>query len=141
MADNALSDLYPIFQLLAQSWLDRCKAANLTVRITVTWRGQQEQDAAKASGLSNASFGTSPHNVMSDGKPCALAFDYAAFKGGAYVTDGSDPIYAQANQIARDLGMDCGADWTVEKDGVGPDFDHIQMRDWKSVAGSLQTNS
>jgi hypothetical protein len=127
MTDNSLSDLDPKLQSIAQEWLAKCNA-QFTTRITVTWRSADEQGAAFDKGLSNAKAGQSPHNVCNaDGSPCARAFDFAIFDNGEYVTDGTDPRYAQAGQIGKDLGLAWGGDWHH------PDFDHLETVDWKTA--------
>lgn len=97
------------------------------MRPIVTWRGQDEQNEAKAKGLSNAAWGSSPHNhVDGTGMPCSLAFDFACFSDGQYLTDGTDYHYSHAGDIAKQLGMVWGGDWHH------PDFDHIEVPDWQT---------
>lgn len=117
--------------------MTRCNAALApsTMHLTVTYRCPSDQDAAKASGLSNAGAGRSPHNLYNAvGDPAARAADYAIIgPDGAYIKDGLDPRYAQCGWIAVDLGMGWGGNWTLAVDGCEPDFDHIQMRDWRTA--------
>ena len=63
-------------------------------------------------------------------QPCA---DPNAHKTGAYVTDGNDQRYATIGQIAEAEGLDWGGHWTPAIDGCQPDYDHIQMRGWKTT--------
>lgn len=127
MTDNALSDLDPRLQIIAQQWLDLCAAAKINVRITVTYRDADAQGAAYDKGLSNAKAGQSPHNCCIDGKPASRAFDFAVFSDGQYITDGTDLRYRQAGEIGKSLGLEYGGDWHK------PDHDHLQMSSWKTV--------
>jgi hypothetical protein len=114
-------------------------AENLQYRQIVTFRSAADQDAAKAAGLSNAASGQSPHNCTAgDGAPAARAFDFAVFgPDGSYITRGQDARYEQCGKIAvaigeaQDLPITWGGSWTPETDGCQPDYDHVQMRDWK----------
>lgn len=129
MTDRSLSDLDPAFLPLVQQFLSACAQAGLNVRVIVTWRSGTEQNEAKAEGLSNASSGQSPHNCVDEhGNPAARAIDFGVFEpDGAYATDGTDPRYAQAAQIGKDLGMSWGGDWHH------PDFDHLEMANWNTA--------
>lgn len=130
MTDNNIGDLDPVLQPIAHQWLAECSAALAPsmLRITVTWRSGDEQGAAYDKGLSNAQAGQSPHNCCNEnGVAASRAFDFAIFQDGSYVTDGKDPRYAQAGQIGKTLGLAWGGDWKH------PDYDHLEMADWKSV--------
>lgn len=113
---------------LAEQFLAQCKAAGLDCRITVTWRGEAAQNAAKAANLSRAKFGDSPHNCHDqDGQPCSRAFDFAIFRDGEYVKNGSDSAYSKAGQIGEKLGLTYGGRWHT------PDFDHLQLPNWRNL--------
>lgn len=118
-------ELLPIYR----EWLMKCHEAGLAVRATVTWRSGADQDAAKAKGLSNAGAGRSPHNcVDAHGLPASRAFDFAVFNADAsYVKDGTDPRYRLAGDIGIDLGLEYGGDW------LKPDWDHLQLANWKTL--------
>ena len=66
MADRAIKDLDPALQPLAIKILMAANSAIAPskVAIIVTWRNAQDQQAAKAKGLSKASFGESPHQRL-----------------------------------------------------------------------------
>lgn len=115
-------------QPIAKQWLELCNEHFKTV-ITVTYRGAEAQNAAKAAGLSNASSGLSPHNCESPGGiPASRAFDYAIYADdGSYIKDGIHPRYTQAGQIGKDLGLSWGGDWHH------PDYDHLEMINWKNL--------
>lgn len=127
MTDANIQDLCPDLLTLYREWLMRCNAAGLAVKVAVTWRSPSEQNAAKAAGLSNAAANESPHNCLNpDGEPASKAFDFACFgENGEYITDGADDRYMQAGEIAEDLGLEWAGRWPK------PDFDHIQIKDWK----------
>jgi hypothetical protein len=141
LSDRNLSDLDAAFRPVAQQILDQANAqlAPSTVRPIVTWRDAADQEAAKCKGASKAGPGQSPHDcVDAQGNPAARAFDFGVFTaGGKYVTNGADSRYAQVGQIAIDLaGGDpsvWGGSWSLETDGVEPDYDHIQMQHWRTA--------
>jgi hypothetical protein len=133
--DSSLTDLDPDFLPIAELIMSE---ANATIspsktRIIITWRSPQDQQAAKANGASKAGPGQSPHNnCMPDGAPAARAFDFAVFdEDGAYVQDGRDSRYASIGLIAVKHGQIWGGNWTPETDGCMPDFDHIEMYNWR----------
>lgn len=134
MTDANIQDLCPELLAIYREWLAECHVVGLATRAIVTWRSADEQNTAKAKGLSNASAGESPHNCCdSAGLPNSKAFDYAIFDGNAhYVTDGMDDRYRHAGEIGKSLGLVWGGDWTIEKDGCKPDWDHLQMKNWKT---------
>lgn len=127
MTDSDITHLCPKLLVLYREWLIRCHAANLAVKLTISYRSAEEQNIAKAHGKSNASAGESPHNcVDSDGKPSSRAFDFACFDENAhYITDGTDPRYRQAGEIGKELGLAWGGDWNH------PDWDHLELINWK----------
>lgn len=137
MADSNFTDLDLGLQPLAQQWLDQTNAAisPFKCRIVVTWRDANAQNAAKAAGLSKAGAGSSPHNCcLPDGTPASKAFDFAVFDpDGNYISDGTNPAYATAGQIAESLGLEWAGTWTIDQDGCGPDYDHIQIRNWRTA--------
>ena len=128
MTDNNLSDLHPNLLALVPLFLQKCEDANLKCHITVTWRDPVAQNQCKASGLSNAAAGQSPHNcVDANGKGASRAFDFALFRNGEYITDGTDAAYATAGGIAKDLRLVWGGDWNHK------DWDHVELADWRSL--------
>ena len=50
-----------------------------------------------------------------------------------------DARYEQCGVIAKAIGeamgvpVVWGGDWALEADGCKPDFDHIQMRNWRTA--------
>jgi hypothetical protein len=143
LTSSAMNDLDPAFQPVVQAIADSCNTqlAPSSMRVTVTWRSGADQEAAQAAGLSKAGPGQSPHNcVLADGTPTARAFDFAVFApDGTYITRGADARYAQCGTIAKAVGQAqgvpviWGGDWTPETDGCGPDYDHVEVADWKTA--------
>ena len=136
MTDRDINDCCKELQAIIPAWKSRCAAAGISVKPIVTYRDDADQEKAKEECLSKAGPGQSPHNcVDADGNPASKAFDFGVFEeDGTYVTDGTDPRYAKAGYIAKQLGLEWGGDWTIEKDGCNPDFDHLQLANWKSQA-------
>lgn len=58
-----------------RDWFESVKIRYPNVHISWAFRGEEDQNRMKADGKSNASFGSSPHNHMENGKPCSLALD------------------------------------------------------------------
>lgn len=137
MTTADLSFLDPRLQPLCKEWMDQCVKAGLAVSVTYTWRSPDEQNALFAKGRDDAGNiidkkavvtnlrGTrSEHCCMLDGKPASKAFDFAIYKNGVYITDGTAPEYKQAGQIAKDLGLVWGGDFVHPR----PDYDHIELK-------------
>lgn len=128
MTDADINDLCSDLQAIYGQWLVRCHAVGLKVKAIVTWRSSQDQDIAKANGLSNANAGESPHNCMGANGPASKAFDFACFGDNAhYITDGTDDRYTQAGEIGEDLGLVWGGRWHK------PDYDHLELKAWKTT--------
>lgn len=132
MSDRDPSHLCPELQAIWPKFVEKCASAGIVVFLTATWRLPADQNAAAAGGASKATAGHSPHNhVDADGNPCSLAFDFGVKKQGIYVKDGTDPYYAHAGAIGKGLGLSYGGDWTLKADGCKPDWDHLQMPNWR----------
>lgn len=128
MTSRDINDLCPELQTIYREWQMQCAHAGIGARAIVTWRSSADQDKAKADGLSNAGAGKSPHNCCDvDGDPASKAFDFGVFEqNGDYVTNGSDPRYARAGTIGKDLGLVWGGDFKSFHDP-----DHLEMPNWK----------
>lgn len=132
MVDNSLKHLCPELQTIVPVFIDRCYSVGIQVNITITWRNAIDQNKAAAAGKSKATAGHSPHNYVDPhGNPCALAFDFAIIRNKQSVQNGEDPDYARAGAIGKGLGLDWGGDWTLEHDHCEPDYDHLQMANWR----------
>jgi len=129
MNDRNLLHLCPELLKIYRDWIMECHAADLAVKVIVTWRSADDQNAAKASGLSNAHAGQSPHNCCDKyGNPASRAFDFAVFdENAAYIKDGTDSRYKQAGEIGEKCGLVWGGRWTH------PDYDHLEMANWKAL--------
>ncbi len=136
MIDVAPTDLCPLLQRLLPAFVQANANIGLTIRCGTTYRDSIAQNAAKAAGQSNASAGHSPHNCVGpSGEPYSKAFDFSVIRDGGYVSNGADQAYATAGAIAKSLGLEWGGDWTVEKDKCPPDYDHVQLPDWRHNPG------
>jgi peptidoglycan L-alanyl-D-glutamate endopeptidase CwlK len=124
MTDTLISHLAPELQGPCNAFLARYKDLGRKIEITETWRDPAREDALHAQGITKATGLTCKHCIMVDGKPAARAFDFALYdENGAYIADGTDDWYADAGQIAKDLGLKWGGDFTH------PDFDHAELPD------------
>lgn len=132
MADSSINDCCPELQIIIPSFTQKCFLVGINTKITITWRGAADQNAAAAAGASKATAGHSPHNFVDlQGRPCALAFDFVILRNGQPVWDGGDPDYARAGAIGKGLGLAWGGDWTLKHDGCEPDYDHLQLPNWR----------
>lgn len=132
MADRSITDLDPAFLHLVNNWLQCCQAITPgKIRIIVTWRSSEEQNQAHADNptVNRASAGESPHNCCdAQGNPAARAVDFGIFENdGTYVSNGLDPRYRQAGEMAEQCQMVWGGSFTH------PDWDHVEMQNWKRV--------
>ena len=136
MSDRNIQDLCPELQIAYGELVKKCSNVGITIKAITTWRDGDEQNAAKACGLSNAGAGQSPHNYVNpNGVLCALAFDFGVFDGPTYITDGKDNRYTQVGAIAKDMGLVWGGDWHH------PDYDHVELLNWKQYGTNNVDNS
>lgn len=145
MNDRSALDLDPSLQPTAQAFLDRVNAAIAPSKciLIVTWRDAADQNAAKCEGLSKAGAGQSPHDcVDANGNPASRAFDFGILDAqGNYVSDGMDVRYQTAGSIALSFKdeagnqiLEWGGSWRLATDGCNPDFDHIELANWRGLS-------
>lgn len=108
-----------------QKFKNLCKNASVPVDIIYGWRGEEEQNKLEAQGLSNAKFGSSPHNF-------GLAFDYWPLnKSGGFMQDTaiSDYVWNKIGLIVED----CGLVWGGRFKSI-IDKDHCENADWRTLS-------
>ena len=105
-----LEDLRPVVAAKAAAFLDRCKAEDIDVLVTSTYRDNESQDALYAQGrtkpgpkVTNAKAGQSWHNWR-------VAFDVVPLRNGKPVwgTTGDD---LKLWQRVGAIGLECGLEW------------------------------
>lgn len=116
-----ISLLDPELRLKVPLWRAACHTQGLDVRITETWRDPAREDQLHAQGITRATSLTCRHCDMLNGQPASRAFDFAAFINRVYITNGKDPVYALAGQIAESLGLVWGGRFH------NPDWDHVEL--------------
>jgi peptidoglycan LD-endopeptidase CwlK len=136
MTDRSLTDLDPSLQPLAQQFIDACKAVNIRVGLSNTYRSSAEQDADYAQGrsvpgkiITNAQGGESPHNcTLADGTPAAKAFDFYILDTDDNQCDWNpeDAQWRQAIAIGQNLGLVSGSTFNIK------DNDHFELTNWKA---------
>lgn len=103
------------------------KCAEMGTRFIVieTERGAKAQNAAKASGHSNARFGQSPHNYVP-----ALAVDIGPSNYPGKISDYHE-LALRMQLAARELkiGITWGGDWHSLKD-----WPHFELANWKIIS-------
>lgn len=91
------------------------------IEMTDGWRGEQDQDAAKASGHSKAAFGHSPHNF-------GVAFDVAPVIDGTLSWPSDMTLW---RQIASE-GIKLGLTWGGNFHSI-VDLPHFETTGWRSM--------
>ena len=120
-----ITQLDPALQTLYTQWITQCEQEGLFLRGIQGWRDPLYQDQLHAQGISPLTGATSLHCcVDANGKPASKAFDFGCFTpNGAYITNGNDPAYFRAGQIAKSLKLVWGGNFVHPR----PDPDHIQL--------------
>lgn len=135
MEDRDLSHLCPFLQRIAPMWLNRCMAQlkqNEKVVISTTYRNAATQNACKKLGLSNAAYGSSPHNCQdAQGNPYSKAWDYSIIRDGDYVADGKDPAYGLCGGIGEEMGLVFSKSFNSISE-----YDHLELPNWRTNSGS-----
>jgi peptidoglycan LD-endopeptidase CwlK len=109
-SSTSLTALNPYVATLARKFLDLCTASGLTVKIIVTFRSWNEQDALYAQGrtqpgaiVTDAEGGDSYHNW-------GLAFDCAPVVNGVIAWDATDKFVEMGN-LGQQAGLEWGGNW------------------------------
>lgn len=103
-----INELEPSAQAALKLWLERCKAANLPVLITETYRSQARQDYLYEQGRSRpGNIVTSTRNSKHTGR---RAWDICKNVKGQEYSD--DSFFAACGAIATELGIEWGGNWT-----------------------------
>lgn len=132
MSSRSLDDLDERIRPLAQTFLDRCKAAGLDVLVTCTLRSIAEQAELYAIGrtvpghiVTNAKPGGSAHNY-------GMALDVVPMVHGkplwAFDVKNPGPIWAKVGE----LGESAGLEWFGDPDSPFIEGCHFQIRNWRS---------
>jgi len=125
---RGIDKLHPAVRDKAERLERECKALNIPLLITETWRSKEEQDALYAKGrtvpggvVTKAQYPNSMH--------CwGLAFDFCRNVRGLEYDD-RDGFFALVGDIGRKIGLVWGGDWAAFKDK--PHFED------RSIAGAL----
>jgi hypothetical protein len=124
MADVNLADLDPELAEKYRPFVDGCAAQGVTVRIIQGFREPAYQNQLQSTGVSPLTGSQSLHCCMMDGKPASKAFDFGVFEDdGTYVTDGNDPRYTVAGEVAEGLSLVWGGRFIHP----APDPDHVEL--------------
>lgn len=143
MADRNTVDLDPEFLPKVNELLELANSLGAAaeppwcVKVIVTWRDAEDQVKAHECGLSAAGAGQSPHNCTTpSGLPASRAIDFGVFEAnGVYVTKGLDPRYQRVGSMAEGIGLVWGGCW------LHPDYDHVELPNWKTAAPSPDAQS
>lgn len=112
---RSLSDLNPKVAALCSEFINRCKAANIDVIITSTYRDAESQNALYAQGrttpgkkVTNAKAGQSYHNWR-------VAFDFVPVVGGKAIWN-NDELWTKCGEIAESVGLEWAGRWKTFKE-------------------------
>jgi peptidoglycan LD-endopeptidase CwlK len=119
ISSRKIEDLHPQVAAMCKEFLARCKAANIDVLVTCTYRDNEAQAALFEQGrtkpgarVTNARPGQSYHNWR-------LAFDVVPVRNGKLVwgTSGADgALWEQVGQIGESVGLEWAGRWTAFKE-------------------------
>ena len=112
---RSLSDLNPKVAAMCSEFINRCKAKNIDILITSTYRDAESQNALYAQGrttegkkVTNAKGGQSFHNWK-------VAFDFCPIVNGK--PNWSDvALYTKCGEIAEGVGLEWAGRWKTFKE-------------------------
>jgi peptidoglycan L-alanyl-D-glutamate endopeptidase CwlK len=118
-SSRKLGDLDPRLASIFYRFDVAMKLAGIDFIVTCTYRNNEDQNAAYASGrtakgpiITNAKAGESMHNVTdSDGTPKSRAFDIVIMKSGKIDYDKKNPNWKRAGTIGKSVGLEWAGDW------------------------------
>ena len=139
---RSLSDLHPKVAAMASEFINRCKAQNIDVIITSTYRDSAAQDALYAIGrtvkganvtakkpmgstVTNAKAGQSFHNWR-------VAFDFCPIVNGKAVWN-DYALWIKCGEIAEGIGLEWAGRWKTFKE-----FPHCQFTNGLTLADFQQ---
>lgn len=121
--------LHPKLQPLCMEFTMRCKAEDIPMFITETWRDSKRQAEAWAKGrdedgnivnerevVTHARPGQSKHEFMLGTIPASKAFDVGLKKeDGSADWNDANPHWRRMGEIGKELGLIWGGDWPGKK--------------------------
>lgn len=131
MASRLMTDLHPDLLPLAEWFLEQCRAQNIDVLVTCTYRSNAEQDMLYSQGRSepgrivtNAKAGQSKHNFMIDGKPASKALDIVPLTHGKPEWDSSNPVWEAIGELGESVGLEWAGRWKHMRE-----YPHFHMKE------------
>lgn len=129
-----IQTLLPAAQRKARQFMKAVLATGVTIKVISGTRTFREQDKLYEQGrtlpgkkVTNARGGASNHNF-------GVAWDIGVFEGSAYLDD--SPIYQQAGDIGKALGLEWGGDWRTFPDE--PHFQVVPEDQLREIAAKFQ---
>ena len=124
-----MTDLNPKVAALCSEFINQCKAQNIDVIITSTYRDSESQNALYAQGrttkgkiVTNAKSGQSFHNWK-------VAFDFCPIVNGKCQWADTD-LFIKCGHIAEDIGLEWAGRWA----GKFKEMAHCQYTGGLSLA-------
>ena len=107
---RSLSDLNPKVAAMCSEFINRCKAQNIDILITSTYRDGASQDKLYAQGrtepgkkVTNAKAGQSFHNWK-------VAFDFVPLVNGKAIWNDAE-LFTRCGEIAESVGLEWAGRW------------------------------
>lgn len=115
-------ELVPKFEIMQEI----LTAMGMGLEITDGWRGEVDQEKAKAGGFSNAHFGLSPHGY-------GVAFDCAPVINGVLCwPKADDPVWETIARTGEAQGLVWGGHFSKN-----PDDPHFELANWRAMGLTL----
>jgi hypothetical protein len=100
---------------------DGLDVEGIEVCLTDGWRGEKDQDHAKETGHSNATFGHSPHNF-------GVAFDCAPVIDGKLCWPSDMTLWGKIAEVGQRLGLVWGGGFHTIVD-----LPHFEKKNWREL--------
>jgi peptidoglycan L-alanyl-D-glutamate endopeptidase CwlK len=123
-----INDLEPLVAMLCQQFVEECEKQGISVIITSTYRGLEEQAALYAIGR------TKPGNRVTNAKPgqsmhgYRIAFDFVPIIHGKAVWNNSE-LFTKCGEIGEKVGLEWSGRWKIMRESC-----HFQVTQGHNLA-------
>lgn len=122
------NELHPVWREPIKEILELLDKHGVGGTLYTVYRSPQEQERRFKLGETNARAGESAHNVIYQGRPAALAFDFVVHQGE------NSQLQRELQEWWAALGL------SVIRGGVGPnrvpDPSHVEAPNWRAIASA-----
>lgn len=115
-----LEDLHPFVKALAEQFIDDCKAANIDILVTSTYRDNESQQALYNQGRSSASKAAG-EKIVTNARPgqsyhnWRVAFDVVPLVAGKAIWN-DDKLWQRIGEIGIAAGLEWAGTWKSFKE-------------------------